>query len=93
MATAESVAEVVVVFVVHVGFFGMHPASSVGCLVQTESAWACRGNALSTAVACKVALLEDFDEVMFAMALDRTSVAYTGGCPVVALFSWRRIAS
>jgi hypothetical protein len=90
---AESVAEVVVVFIVHVGLFGVYSTSSVGCLVQTKGAWACGRNTLGTTIACEVALLEDLDEVMLAVALNGASIAYTGGCPVVALFGRRRIAS
>ena len=82
-----------VVLVVHIGLFGMHPASSVGCLVQTESTRAGSWDSLGTAIACEVALLEDLDEGVFTVALDRAGIAYTSGCPLVVVFGWRGIAS
>lgn len=93
LAAAESIAEVVIVLVVHIGLLGVNPTSSVSGLVQAESTWACRWDALGTAVACEVALLEDLDEGMFAVALDRTSIADTCRGPVVAFFRWWGVAS
>jgi hypothetical protein len=93
VAAAEPIAEVVVVLVVHIGFFGVNTASGVGCLVQAEGTWACRGDTLGTTVACEVTLLENLDEVVFAVALNRACVADAGRCPIITIFSGRWVAS
>lgn len=59
-------------------------SAGVGRLVQAEGAWARGRDTLGSAVAGKASLLEDLDEGVLAVALDRACVADAGGRPVIA---------
>lgn len=79
---AKTIAEVVVVFVIRVRFLGVN-AAALGFLVEAQGAWAGRWDSRRAAVACEVSLLEDFDEGMFAMTLDRAGVAHASRSPFI----------
>jgi hypothetical protein len=81
LAPAEAVAEVLVVLVVGIGFLGVDVATGICLVVGTQAARGCGQDARSATVACKVALLEDFDKGVFAVALYRAGIAHAGGCP------------
>jgi hypothetical protein len=83
---AKDVAEVLIVFVVDVGLFGMNIALGVGFFIGSQVAWARRGYSCRATVACKVSLLEDFHQRVLAMALDRAGIADAGGLPVRQVF-------
>ena len=78
-AGAEPVAEVLVVLVVRVGRLGVDAALGVGRGVEAQGAWLVGGEARGAAVAGKVALLEDLDELVLAVALDGAGVTDAGG--------------
>jgi hypothetical protein len=82
-AAAESVLEILVVFVVGIRLFRVDAALCVRGRIDAEGAWACRGQALGAAVACEVALGEDLDEGVFAVTLNRAGVADASGRKVV----------
>lgn len=69
-ARAEAVAEVLIVFVAGVGGLGVD-AFLIGVGIEAKSAALIGREAGGTAVACKVALLEDLDELMLPVTLDR----------------------
>jgi hypothetical protein len=73
----------VIVLVIHIRLFRMN-SSGVGRLVQAQCAWARGRDALGSAVAGKVSLLEDLDEGVLAVALDGACIADAGGRPVIA---------
>jgi hypothetical protein len=69
-ASAKPVAKVLVVLVIRIGLLGMHPALAICRLVEAESARARGRKARGSAIACEIALGEDLDERVLAMALD-----------------------
>ena len=79
LAAAEAVPEVLVVLVVGAGLLRVDAALGVCLRVEAQVARAGRGKARSAAVAGKVALGEDLDEGVLAVALDRAGVADAGG--------------
>ena len=74
-ARAEKVAEVLIILIVGVRWLGVDAALGVRLGVDTESAWLIRRETGGSAVAGEVTLLKDLDELVFAMALDRTRIA------------------
>lgn len=90
--SAESIAEVVVVLVIHIRLLGVNTPAGVGLFICAQRAGARRRNALRATIACEVALLENLDEGVLAMALNGACVANTGRSPFIAELCRRRIA-
>lgn len=89
-AGAETVTEVLVIFVGSVGLLGMDTALGIGCRVQPKRTWAVCGQARCTTIACEVTLSEDLDELVLPMALYGASVANTSSIVRVAgVLGWR----
>lgn len=80
-AVAEAVAEVLVVYIGSRVVERLLRVDALGARlgVGSEGARARRGEPSSTAVAGEVALGEDLDEVVVAVALDRAGVTHAGG--------------
>lgn len=77
-ATAETVAEVLVVFVTGARFLGMD-AFGIRRRVKTEGAGAGLWVSGRSAIARKIPLVEYLDEAMLAVALHGARIADTGG--------------
>lgn len=77
-ARTESVPEVLVVLVVGIWLLGVDATLRVGFGVDAKGAFLLRSKSCCAAIASKVALLEDLDQVVFAMALNGARIAYTG---------------
>ena len=81
LAAAEPVPKILVVDVPAVlvmGLFGVN-AFLIRLGVHPKGAGAVRRKARRSAVACKVALVEDLDESVFTVTLDRAGIADAGG--------------
>jgi hypothetical protein len=74
----ESVSEIMVVFVVRGGLLGVN-AFTTGLRVFAQCAGRCSRHASRTAIANEAALIEKFDESMFAVAGDRARITDRGG--------------
>lgn len=72
VASAKTIAKVLVVLVVYIRLLRRDIATRIRLVVRLKCAWTRSREALRPTVACKVSLLEDFDESVFAVALDRT---------------------
>ena len=79
LADAESVAEVLVVFVVGSRLLRVNITLGVGRRVQAQGARARRRQACCATVAGEVALGKDLDELMFAVTLHRARIADSCG--------------
>lgn len=67
---AEAVAKVLVVLVVGIWLLRVDAALRISLRIDSKGALLFGSESRGTAVAGEVALLEDLDELMFAMALD-----------------------
>jgi hypothetical protein len=70
----------------------MHSTARVGLVVGAQTTRAGGGDAGGAAIAGEVALLEDLDESMLAMALDRAGVADSGRGPGISRSFGGRVA-
>lgn len=91
-AAAEAVLEVLVVLVVRIGLLGVHTTLEVRFGIGAQDAGARGGDAVGSTVACEVALLEDLDEGVLAVALDGARVADAGRGPCVGVGRGWRVA-
>jgi len=92
-ATAETIAEVLIVLVAGICLLRVDATLSVRRRVKAEGTGARRRIPDRTAIAGKVSLVEYLDKGMFAVALHGARVADTGGRIVrVARIRWRRVA-
>jgi hypothetical protein len=75
VTSAERIPEIMIVLVASSGLFSSHATllSSLG--TDAQGAWCFLGQARSSAVTNKVALIEELDERVFAVARDGAGVA------------------
>ncbi len=92
LASAETIPKVLVVLVLRAGFLRMDSSFGVGLGVDAQAAWGGFREACGAAVAGEIALGEDLNEGMLAVALDRACVAYSGGIVRVLGIRRRRVA-
>jgi hypothetical protein len=92
LAAAEPVAKVLAVFVIRLGLLAMDPAAGIRFVIGAEIARARGGYPRGSAVAGEVALLEDLDQCVLAVALDRARIAHASGRPRIRRRRWRRVA-
>jgi hypothetical protein len=93
LAAAEAVLEVLIVFVIHIGFLGVNATLKVGLGIGAQRAGTRGGNALGATVACEVPFLENLNKGVLAMTLDGTGIANTCWSPgLLGRSSWRRVA-
>jgi hypothetical protein len=92
LAAAETVLEVLVVFVVRVSRLGVDLTLSVGLWIYAQCTWRGGWETRCTAIAGEVSLVEKFHQCMFAVALYRAGVAHAGCVVRVGGVLWRRIA-
>lgn len=75
LAPAEAIAEVLIVFVVGVSLLRVDAALGVGFRIDAQAARARCGIARGTAIAGEVALVENLNEGVLAVAGNRTGIA------------------
>lgn len=92
VAAAEPVAKVLAVSVIRLGLLAMDPAAGVRFVIGAEIARARGGYPRGSAVAGEVALLEDLDQGVLAVALDGARIAHASGRPRIRWRRWRRVA-
>lgn len=92
VARAEAVTEVLVVFVIDIGLLRVDIAARIRLVIRLQYARAGAGKSLGTAVAGEVALLEDLDERVLAVALDRAGIADACRRPRIGVGSGRGVA-
>jgi hypothetical protein len=89
---AEAVPEVLVVLVVEVGGLGVDTALGIRGAADAKGAWLIRCESRGATVACKVALLEDLNQFVLAVALDGARIADTGRIIGWICIGGRRVA-
>lgn len=89
---AEPVLEVLVVLVAFRSFFACDVSFLAGLRVQAQSAGRILGHAGCTAVADEIALVEQFDKGVFAVAGYRARVADACWCMDLSIAGGRRTA-
>lgn len=78
LTSAKAIHEILIVFITGYRCFGVNAALSIGLGIDSKCTWRSFWQTRSAAVANKVTLVEQLDELMFTMALNRAGITDTG---------------